>query len=214
MSRITLTVEKRDETGKGPSRRLRAAGKVPAIFYGKKTEPVKIAIDTHDFKKAVDQSGTNPLFDLQISGEAKGSTRRALLKDRQIRPWDGTLVHLDFLEVFMDESIEVTVPLEFQGKPVGLDKGGVFHVASRELAVSCLPDDIPDVIKVDVSGLDIGHSLHVSDITLPKGVSPLGELGVALATVAAPKKEEVAEEEVAEAAPTEEAEAPEKTETS
>ena len=213
MSRITLTVDKRDKTGKGPARRLRAAGKVPAIFYGKKAEPVRIAVDTHDFRKAVDQAGTNPLFDLQIRGEAKGSTRRVLLKDRQVRPWDGTLVHLDFLEVFMDETIEVTVPLEFQGKPVGLDKGGVFHVASRELAVSCLPDDIPDVIKVDVSGLDIGQSLHVSEITLPKGLSPLGDLGVALATVAAPKKEEVVVEEV-EAAPTEEAETAEETESS
>ncbi len=214
MSRITLTVDKREETGKGPSRRLRAAGKVPAIFYGKKAEPVRIAVDSHDFKKAVEQAGTNPLFDLKIKGEAKSATRRALLKDRQIRPWDGTLVHLDFLEVHMDESIEVTVPLEFSGKPLGLDKGGLFHVASRELAVFCLPDDIPDVIKVDISGLDIGHSLHVSDLTLPAGVSALGDPGVALATVAAPKREEaVVVEEEAAAAP-EEAEAAPKTETS
>jgi large subunit ribosomal protein L25 len=209
MSKITLTADKREETGKGPARRLRAAGKVPAIFYGKKTEPIKIALDNHDFRKAVEQAGTNPLFDLQISEEGKVSTRRALLKDRQTRPWDGTLVHLDFLEVFMDETIQVTVPLEFEGKPLGLDKGGLLAVASRELAISCLPDDIPDVIKVDVSGLDIGNSLHVSDLTLPKGVSALGDPGVALATLASPKKEE---EEAA--APTEEPEAGGKTEAS
>lgn len=210
MAKITLTADKRDETGKGPARRLRAAGKVPAIFYGKKTEPIRIAVDNHDFRRAVEQAGTNPLFDLQISEKGKISTRRALLKDRQTRPWDGTLVHLDFLEVFMDESIQVTVPLEFEGKPAGLDKGGLFHVASRELAISCLPDDIPDVIKVDISGLDVGNSLHVSDITLPKGVSALGDPGVALATVASPKKEE--EEEAA--APTEEVEVGGKTEAS
>jgi len=210
MSKITLNVDKREETGKGPARRLRAEGKVPAIFYGKKTEPIRIAVGSHDFKKAVDQAGTNPLFDLQIREDAKVSTRRALLKDRQIRPWDGTLVHLDFFEVFMDESIEVTVPLEFEGKPIGLDKGGVFHVASRELAISCLPDDIPDVIKVDVSGLDIGNSLHVGEITLPKGILALEDPGVALATVASPRKEEEAEVAV----PTEEAEAVGKTEAS
>ncbi|MBI4964649.1 MAG: 50S ribosomal protein L25 [Desulfomonile tiedjei] len=210
MSKIVLTVDNRDKTGKGPARRLRAAGKVPAIFYGKKTEPIKIAVDNHEFRKAVEQAGTNPLFDLQITEKGEVSTRRALLKDRQTRPWDGTLVHLDFLEVFMDESIQVTVPLEFEGKPAGLDKGGMFHVASRELVISCLPDDIPDVIKVDVSGLDIGDSVHVGAITLPKGVVALEDAGVALATLAAPKKEEEAEAE----APTEEAEAGGKTETS
>lgn len=209
MAKITLPVDNRDETGKGPARRLRAAGKVPAIFYGRKTDPIKIAVNGHDFKKAMEQAGTNPLFDLQISEQGKVNTRRALLKERQTRAWDGTLVHLDFLEVFMDESIEVTVPLEFEGKPIGVEKLGVFHVASRELLISCLPDDIPDVIKVDVSGLDIGHSLHVGEITLPKGVSAIDDPGVAVATVAAQRKEEEAEA----AAPAEEPAMVGKTET-
>ncbi len=202
MNKVTLSVDQRTETGKGPARRLRAVGKAPAIFYGKKTEPIKIAIDIHDFKKAVEQAGSNPLFDLKIRGDEDTTTRRALLKERQIRALDGSLVHLDFLEVFMDESIEVTVPIEFEGKPVGIDKGGVFQPSTRELRISCLPDNIPNVITVDVSGLDVGHSVHVGEIPLPEGVSALQDKGVAVATVAAPKK---AEEE---AAPAEEAEAP------
>ena len=209
MNKVTLSVDQRIESGKGPARRLRAAGKAPAVFYGKKTEPIKIAIDVHDFRKAIEQAGSNPLFDLQIREDGGTTTRRALLKERQIRPLDGSLVHLDFLEVFMDESIEVTVPIEFEGKPVGIDKGGIFQASARELRVSCLPDNIPNVITVDVSGLDVGHSVHVGDITLPEGVSTLQDKGVAVATVAALKKEE---EKAATAEEAEAAATPEKTE--
>jgi large subunit ribosomal protein L25 len=209
MNKVTLTVDKRTECGKGPARRLRAVGKAPAIFYGKKSEPIKIAIDIHDFKKAIEQAGSNPLFDLSIREDSGTTTRRALLKERQTRALDGSLVHLDFLEVFMDESIEVTVPIEFEGKPVGIDKGGIFQASARELRVSCLPDNIPNVITVDVSGLDVGHSVHVGDITLPEGVSALQDKGVAVATVAALKKEE---EKAAAAEEAEAAATPEKTE--
>lgn len=200
MNKVVLSVDQRTQKGKGPARRLRAVGKAPAVFYGKKSEPIKIAINVHEFRKAIEQAGSNPLFDLEIREDSGITTRRALLKERQINPLDGSLIHLDFLEVFMDESIEVTVPIEFEGKPVGIDKGGIFQAATRELRISCLPDNIPNMIVVDVSGLDVGHSVHIAEIALPPGVSALQDKTVALATVAAQKMAE-------EAVPGEEAEA-------
>ena len=198
MNKISLSVEQRVETGKGPARRLRVTGKVPAVLYGKKTEPRKLSVNVREFRKAMEEGGRNPLLDLKVTenGEVV-ATRVAVLKERQTRPVDGSLIHLDFHEVLMDEPIEVTVPIEFEGKPVGIDKGGLFQPVTRELRVMCLPDDIPSSITVDVSGLDIGDSVHIGAITLPKGVSAVQDAGVSLASVAAPMKEEVAAEEAA-----------------
>ena len=198
MNKVSLSVEQRVETGKGPARRLRVIGKVPAILYGKKAEPRKLCVDAREFRKAMEEGGRNPLLDLKVTENGKVvATRVAVLKERQMRPVDGSLVHLDFHEVLMDEPIEVTVAIEFEGKPVGIDKGGLFQPVTRELRVLCLPDDIPSSITVDVSGLDIGDSVHIGAITLPKGVSAVQDAGVSLASVAAPMKEEVPGEEAA-----------------
>ena len=198
MNKVSLSVEQRVETGKGPARRLRVIGKVPAVLYGKKTEPRKLSVDAREFRKAMEEGGRNPLLDLKVTENGKVvATRVAVLKERQMRPVDGSLVHLDFHEVLMDEPIEVTVAIEFEGKPVGIDKGGLFQPVTRELRVLCLPDDIPSSITVDVSGLDIGDSVHIGAITLPKGVSAVQDAGVSLASVAAPMKEEVPGEEAA-----------------
>ena len=204
MSKISLSVEERTEIGKGQARRLRAAGKVPAIVYGRKSEPVKIAVDAREFGNALEKGGRNALFDLKIAGTSgAAAARTAVLKERQLRPVDGSLVHLDFLEILMDELIEVTVAIEYEGEPVGLEKGGQFQAAIKELRVSCLPGNIPSVVKIDVSGLDLGNSIHVGDINLPTGVSLAQDATLALASVVAPAKEEV------EAAPAEEETPPE-----
>lgn len=203
MKRITLSVVTRTETGKGPARRLRAVGSAPAVLYGKKSEPVKLAVNVRDFTKILEEAGSNALFDLQVAG-GDGTTfnRTAVIKERQIRPLDGSLVHLDFLEILMTEPIEVTVPLHFEGKPIGLDKGGTFQSVSKDVRISCLPGDIPDAIVVDVTGLDLGHSIHSGEIDLPSGATLAQDAAIALATILAPKKaaeEEAEAEEPAEA---------------
>jgi large subunit ribosomal protein L25 len=198
MNKISLSVEQRVDTGKGPARRLRATGQVPAVLYGKKTEPRKLSVDAREFRKAMEEGGRNPLLDLKVTENGKVvASRVAVLKERQMRPVDGSLIHLDFHEVLMDEPIEVTVAIEFEGKPVGIDKGGLFQPSTRELRVTCLPDDIPSSIIVDVSGLDIGDSVHVGAITLPTGVSAVQDASLSLASVTAPMKEEAPVEEAA-----------------
>jgi large subunit ribosomal protein L25 len=202
MRRVSLNVDHRVEVGKGPARRLRAVGKAPAILYGRKMEPVKLALDVRDFTKIMGRSGFNTLFDLQIvDAQGATTTRTALLKERQVRPVDDALIHVDFVEALMDELLEVTVPLHFEGKAIGVEKGGMFQPAAREIRLRCLPSDIPYVINVDVSKLEMGHSIHVGEVTLPEGVSPAMDTTIALATVLAPKKGEEIEEQPSEPAP-------------
>lgn len=202
MKRINLSVVTRAETGKGPARRLRMTGNAPAVLYGKKSEPMKLAVNVREFDKIREEVGTNALFDLQIaSGDGTTSSRIAVVKERQVRPVDGSLVHLDFLEILMNEPLEVTIPLHFEGKPVGLDKGGNFQSVTKDLRISCLPGDIPDSIVVDVTKLELGHSIHAGDIALPAGASLAQDAGSALATVLAPKKaDEIPEAAAAEPA--------------
>ncbi len=201
MNRISLSVEQRTQTGKGPSRRLRAAGKVPAILYGQKAQPLSLTLNKQDLMKAAEKGGTNPIFELKIKSGSSVVTRNAILRERQVRPLDSMLLHIDFLEVSMDEALEVHVPIECEGTPIGVDKGGIFQQVVRELKVRCLPGDIPAVIKVDVTHLELGHAIHVSDLRLPSGVAAEEEPGTAIATVIAPRKEE--EQAPEEAAPSE-----------
>jgi large subunit ribosomal protein L25 len=200
MDNVALPASTRNETGKGPARRLRASGKVPAIFYGKKSDPIKFAVDAHELGKLLEQAGSNPLFDLQISGDGKVLRRTAMLKERQVNPVDGAILHLDFLEVFMDEAVEVAVPLEFVGKCVGVERGGIFQSGARDLRVSCLPQNLPNLIEVDISLLDVGHAIHAKDLPIPAGVTLLTEPDQTIATVISPKRGELAEVEEGEAA--------------
>jgi large subunit ribosomal protein L25 len=194
MNKVLLEVEKRTETGKGPARRLRADGRIPATLYGRKSQPISLSLNEHEFRKIYERAGSTSLFDLQIKEDGGVFTRSALIKERQIRAFDGTILHLDFQEILMDEAIEMAIPVEFEGKPIGLEKGGDFLITLRELRVSCLPGNIPESIVVDISNLDLGHSIHVGEISLPEGVSAVTEAGVALASVTTPRKEEEAEQ--------------------
>jgi len=173
-------------------------------LYGKKSQPLNLILNIQDLIRATEKGGTNPIFELNIKGGDLG-TRSAILKERQVRPLDSALLHIDFLEVSMDETLEVHVPIECEGTPTGVEKGGIFQQVVRELKIRCLPGDIPSVIKVDVANLDLGHALHVSDLNLPTGVAAADEPGTAVATVVAPRKEE--EQPLEETLPSEDASA-------
>jgi large subunit ribosomal protein L25 len=198
MNRIELKVEPRPLRGKGPARRLRAAGKIPAVFYGKGRDTLAISVDAHMFTTSVEKKGKNSIFDLVIQEDGKATNNTAFLKERHADAISGKTVHLDFIEISLKDIIEVTVPLNLVGKCIGVEKGGNLTTTVRYVRVACLPADIPESVTIDVTNLDIGHALHIQDLELPEGVESREDPELAIVTVVAPKRAELVEEEAAE----------------
>jgi len=203
METLTLDVEAREGTGKGPARRTRAQGRMPAVFYSRKTtSSVALTVDLRDFGRRIANLEGTHLIELR-SSLADINKSMVLLREVQLHPVSGAPVHADFYEVALDQTIEVRVPLHFEGKSPGVTLGGILQPILRELAVLCLPTAIPDFIAVDVSGLSIHDALHVKDLKLPEGVKAVideGETVVSIVPPTAEAKAEGAEGAVAEGA--------------
>jgi len=179
----TLSVQKRDQSGKGPSHRLRAKGLIPAVCYGPYDKPLHVSVDPEAIKKAIATPHKfNTVIKLQVEG---GDTRTVLFKDFETDPVDGQVLHADFLEVRMDKEVVVNVPVILTGKPEGVTAGGILQQVARTLPALCKPTDIPEKIEVDVSSLKIAESLHVKDVKLPAGVKlKVDAAGVAVVPIA------------------------------
>ncbi len=203
MGDFSLTVEIREGTGKGLARRLRMAGRMPAVLYGHGKQNVSLSLESSALEKVLSESdaGVNTLIDLEGAKEVQG--RVVLVKELQRHPAHGKLVHADLFEVDPEEKIHVTVPIHLEGTPAGLKFGGILEQMIRDIDLLCLPTAIPDSIDIDASGLEIGDSLHMSDLELPKSVECSVDLTIAIAHVALPK---IVEEEVPEAEEGEEGE--------
>lgn len=194
-----VSVEVRNETGKGSARRARRTGKVPGILYGHKEAPVSITVDPHALVKSLDKERKrNTVFALAV-GSDKSVT--AMIRDVQLDPMSRQITHVDFIRVSMDEEVRVTVPLQLTGNPVGVVNGGNLHQGMHAVPLAAKPDVIPIKITLDVSGLNIGEALHASDLKLGPGVRVLLAPKEALASVVMPRAEKV--EEAAAAAPAE-----------
>jgi large subunit ribosomal protein L25 len=189
----TLQAEVREKSGKGPARRLRAKGLVPAVCYGPfEKKPLMVAVHPEALVKAI---STPHRFNTVIKLEVSGSEPRTVLfKDFEKDPVDGHILHVDFLEVRMDQDVVVNVPVVLVGKPVGVTEGGILQQVSRTLPVVCKPAQIPEKIEVDVSHLKIAESIHISDIKPPEGVRFKTNVikDATIAVVNVPEKEEVA----------------------
>jgi large subunit ribosomal protein L25 len=199
-----LSADARGGIGKGVARKLRAAGRIPAVLYGKGKEGEAISVDPTSLERLLhtSESGMNTLIDLSVGGR----TSTVLLKDLQRDPIRGRYLHADFFVVDLKQELQVTIPLHFVGKAKGLEFGGIVEHPLREVEVACLPQAIPDSIEVDVTELNIGDSLHVRDLQTPAGVRVISDGDLAIALVEQPA---VAEEPSAEEAVTAEgAEAP------
>jgi large subunit ribosomal protein L25 len=204
MEMIEITVEHRAARGKGNARRLRRGGLVPAIFYGPKRNTVAIGVQAEEFEKKLTHLEGAHLIRLLNTSDADLNDKAVLLREVQRHPVTGDILHADFLEVDLTERLTVSVPLRFVGKAEGVVAGGILQPILREIEVECLPTEIPDFIEVDVSALGIHEAIHLSDLTLPEGVTAISDAGQTLVTVVPPTVEEAKPAaEAAEAAPVE-----------
>ncbi|MBF0329832.1 MAG: 50S ribosomal protein L25 [Nitrospirae bacterium] len=199
MERVTLSVEKRERKGKGGARSLRRESIIPAVVYrGGGSTPIQLG--AKELARFISRTaGEQVIVNLKSSDD----TKMAVVKDYQVDPVEGNLLHVDFQEILATEKIKVMVHVVITGEAIGVkrDKGIIQH-GLREIEIECLPDKIPGHIKIDVSSLTIGKSVHVSDLKLDEGIRILTDSDEMLATVIALKEEVVAApaEGVAEAA--------------
>jgi len=173
---------------------------IPAVFYGPEVEPVHLSLNYRDLEKLIKTgAGENVIIDLAIETGESTLSHRAMLKEIQLDPVKQTILHVDLYEISMDKKIEVEVPITLTGTAKGVsDEGGILQQVSRTLEISCLPDNIPDSFELDVTDLNIGDSLHVSDLNIPQGIEVLVEGELTIATVVPPTKVEEIEPEVPE----------------
>ena len=189
-----LRATRRYETGKGVARRLRAAGKVPAVLYGKDQESISLTIDAREaLQLFYSISVENTIVNVQIDDDKE--ELETLVREIQMHPFRPDLIHVDFYSIERGVALEVDIPANYIGTPQGVRDGGVLEVILHELRVKCIPSLIPDTIEIEISGLDIGDSIHASEISTDEGVELLTDPGQTLCLVSAPRVEEEEEEE-------------------
>jgi len=175
MIQIDLNANVRDKFGKGASRTLRRAGRTPAVFYGPKTEPVALDLESRGFYKSlIDLQRRNAVINLTISDKAgKTETHRAMIKELQTDPILNSLVHADFVQVAIDAPMALRVPINYVGKAKGADLGGDVNFGLHDVLLKGLILDLPDFIEVDISGLNIGDSISCRDLPVAAGLTLL-----------------------------------------
>ena len=183
---LTLPAELRERAGKGASRELRRSGRVPAVVYGGNEEPLTIHVEEKELRR---QLGTGHFFNSIVEVEVGGKKVRTLPKDVAFHPVTDRPLHADFLRVAKDAKVHVNVPVVFinEEKSPGLKKGGVLNIVHHSLDLVCEADKIPDEITIDVTGLDVGDSIHIDSIKLPAGSADGShEKDLTIATIVAP----------------------------
>ena len=190
MAQSELVAAKREETGTGPARRLRREGLVPAVIYSHGNPGEKLAVERRILDRILD-AGSH-VVSLR---DEDGNVRRALIREVQVQPVSQQLLHIDFQEVAEHEMIEVALRLIFRGEPVGVKEGGgVLDILKHEIDVACPVDAVADELRIDVSSLELGASLHVEDLVLPEGATAVSPSDMMVASVRRPR--EAVEEEV------------------
>lgn len=199
MDKVSLVVQPRDTSGSRAARRLRASGLIPGVLYGHGKHATLIAIDPHDLRLALSTgAGTHAVLDVTIAGHKRA--HKAIVKEMQLDHVKTTVTHLDLQEIRLDETIETTVAVKFEGEAKGVKAGGMLEEAIRELAVKGLVTAIPEHFVLDITHLGIGETAKVGDVQVPEGLEILGDLDEVICSILPPRKAEVAPEEAEEAA--------------
>lgn len=189
MEQIELNANLRDKRGKGISHRLRREGKIPGVYYGKGEKNILLTLDPHQMDKKLSQEGgMNSLIRLKIEGKGDFNV---ILRAYQADAITRVFTHADFQHVDLTEKISVEVPVHLLGSPLGIKEGGILQQVTRFLTVLCFPTNIPKEITADVSALKIGQNLHLHELKLPQGVEITGAVDLTIASVLAPREEEV-----------------------
>jgi large subunit ribosomal protein L25 len=186
---LAVEVEAREEFGKNASRRIRRAGRIPAVVYGGGGPAIPVTVDPKAILQILhSESGHNAIFTLEIRGKAPA---RVMIRDWQTEPIRGDLLHVDLVRIARDTKLKLQVPIHVSGEPVGVKvQGGVFEFVLREVEVECLPDDIPERFVADVSGLELGKNIRVSDLPVAPKVKILTDPTRVVAHVAELRAEE------------------------
>jgi large subunit ribosomal protein L25 len=198
---LTLSAETRERAGKGASRVLRREGRVPAVVYGNNEEPLSIHLEEKALVKAL---STGHFMNSVVMIDAGGAAARTLPKDVQFHPVTDRPLHVDFLRISEHSKVQVAVPIRFVDEEgsKGLKRGGVLNSVRHELELICDAAEIPEEIRISLAGLDIGDSIHISHVTLPKGSeSAITDRDFTIATIVAPTVYKATEGEEGEGAP-------------
>ena len=188
MADVIVNAQRREGKGKGPARRLRQQGLIPAVVYGRKQEPTHLAVDPSGLLKAIE---TPHKFNTLLTLKWDGAEKHVLFKDWSVNPVSRKLEHADFLEVSLEEPVKVDVPVVTTGRSPGQAEGGILSLATHEIVLEALPAKIPVRIEVDITNLKIGQSIHVSQLTPPEGCKFKFSSDYVVAFLAVPEKEEV-----------------------
>jgi large subunit ribosomal protein L25 len=190
-NQIKLAAQTRTTAGRSAVQKIKQQGLVPAVIYGGKDKPVNLQISAREIANLLSHTvGEHVLVELEIADGGKTTNRLALIQEVQHHPLKGGVLHVDFHAVNANEKIHAEIPVEAVGEPTGVKNyGGILELNVHSIEVECFPRDLPEIIRVDVSELNIGDALHVKDLQLPAGVIVRASADLAVASVAAPKVE-------------------------
>jgi large subunit ribosomal protein L25 len=192
---IELKANLRTERKKGPARRLRAAGKIPAVLYGPGATTLALTIDVAELETGMkNKAGSQSFFNIIIEG-GDAPNKTAMIKDLQMHPVSREMIHADFYEIAMDRKITGMVPVTVTGKSAGVEAGGMLQIIRRELEVLCYPSKFPQEIVIDITDLEIGDSVHIEEIPTEEGVEFPHEVDFTVLTILSPSAAEPEEEE-------------------